>query len=141
MQSCPGLTGHARLGHTSQALPEGRLRRAEQGAFCSCRLHAHGLPTKFSSSISEFRQVNRWADLVLLTLMLMFFSSYSFQKLLYCSAYTLPNGCNSPVKVPAPLCFVHRGADLNIFYPLTEYSKGKAFFFFFSNLSSQRDTC
>lgn len=39
--------------------------------------------------------------------------------------------------MPAPLRFVHREADLDVFHPLTQSSESEAFF---SNLSSQRDT-
>lgn len=54
-----------------------------------------------------------------------------------CSAYTPPNGCDSPASVPALLCFVHRGAQLGRFHPLTQSCESKAFF---SDLSAQRDT-
>lgn len=148
MQSCPGLTGHTPLGHTLQVLPEGSaVANQAKGTSCFCRhLHAHGLQAKFSSTvkISELRQVNRWADLVLLTLMLNVFLKPSFQRLLRCRDYMPPNGCDSPVKVPAALCFLHGEADLNTFQPLTKPPQAKfcgAFFFFPPNLSSQRDTC
>lgn len=71
-------------------------------------IHAQGSELN-PAPASKLRQVNSWADLVLLTLMLMLFSSSSVQRLLHCSAHTAPNGCDSPAKVPVLLCFVHRG--------------------------------
>lgn len=86
-------------------------------------------------------EVNRWADLVLLTLMFMFFWSSSSQRRTHCPAHTTPNGCDSPVKVPALLLFVHRSQVSTYSTRLQNSPKVKPFFFFFPNLSSQRDTC